>query len=24
MFEARPGLNGKHLALQVLERIEEE
>jgi len=24
MFKARPGLNGKHLALQVLQRIEEE
>lgn len=24
MFKARPGLNGKHLALQVLDRIEEE
>ena len=24
MFQARPGLNGKHLALQVLQRIEEE
>ena len=24
MFKARPGLNGKHLALQVIQRIEEE